>query len=322
MLKHEVLNILEQKIGTIVTGGQLANSLSVSRNAIWKAIHALKEDGIQVVSVPNVGYKLLDTNDTLSEHLISSRLSTSFVGRHLAILPSVQSTNQYLKEIDSENIENGFVVIANEQTQGRGRRSREFVSMRDEGIYMSILLKINGKQRDIRLLTICVAVAVSKAIENVCKLNAEIKWVNDIYCNSKKICGILTEAILSVELQELDTVIIGAGINTGNVPFEIKNFATSVREENGMCGIRNELIAEVLNQFEKAYLDYAENDKLDEIIEHYDSKLFIKGKKVIVATTENEYIATVLGVDNTGALIVEAKNKEVQHIATGEIKLK
>ena len=322
MLKHEVLNILEQKIGTIVTGGQLANSLSVSRNAIWKAIHALKEDGIQVVSVPNVGYKLLDTNDTLSEHLISSKLSTSFVGRHLAILPSVHSTNQYLKEIDSENIANGFVVIANEQTQGRGRRSREFVSMRDEGIYMSILLKINGKQRDIRLLTICVAVAVSKAIENVCKLNAEIKWVNDIYCNGKKICGILTEAILSVELQELDTVIIGAGINTGNVPFEIKNFATSVREENGMCGIRNELIAEVLNQFEKAYLDYVKNDKLDEIIEHYDSKLFIKGKKVIVATTENEYIATVLGVDNTGALIVEAKNKEVQHIATGEIKLK
>jgi birA, biotin-[acetyl-CoA-carboxylase] ligase region len=322
LLKHEVLNILEQKIGTLVTGGQLANSLSVSRNAIWKSIHALIEDGVQIVSVANVGYKLLDTNDTLSEHRISSKLSTSFVGKHLTILPSVHSTNQYLKEIDSESIENGFVVIANEQTQGRGRRSREFVSARDEGIYMSILLKINGKQRDIRLLTICVAVAVSKAIENICKLNAEIKWVNDIYCNGKKICGILTEAILSVELQELDTVIIGAGINTGNVPFEIKKFATSIREENGMCGIRNELIAEVLNQFEKAYLDYVENDKLDEIIEHYDSKLFIKGKKVIVATTESEYIATVLGVDNTGALIVEAKNKEVQHIATGEIKLK
>ena len=322
MLKDEVLRIMEQKIGTIITGGQLAKYLSVSRNSIWKTIHALQEDGIQVISVPNVGYKLLDTNDTLSEHLINSKRSTAFIGNQLKILPSVHSTNKYLKEADSENNENGFVVIANEQTQGRGRRSREFVSARDEGVYLSMLLKLNGRQHDIRLLTICAAVAVSKSIESICKLNAEIKWVNDIYCNGKKICGILTEASLSGELQELDTVIIGIGINTGNVPFEIKEFATSVLEENGMRGIRNDLIAELLNQFESVYLDYTEKGKAHEIIKHYESKLFIKGKQVIVVNHDNEYAATVLGVDSTGALIVENDNGDSEHITTGEIKLK
>ena len=319
MLKNQVLHILEGKIGTIVTGGQLANSLHVSRTAIWKAIHTLQKDGTQIVSVPNVGYKLLDTNDTLSEHLITSKLSTTFIGRNLKVLPTVSSTNKYLKELDSEN---GFVIIANEQTHGKGRRNREFVSARDEGVYLSLLLKLNGQKHDIRLLTICAAVAVSKAIESVCKINADIKWVNDIYCNSKKICGILTEATLSGELQELDNIVIGIGINTGNVPFEIKAFATSVREESGMRGIRNDLIAELLNQFEQIYLDYTVNNKLADIIQYYESKLFIKGQQVTVVNFEKEYPATVLGIDSTGALIVKNSNGNIEHIISGEIKLK
>jgi len=322
LLKDEVLHILEGKIGILVTGGRLANTLNVSRNAIWKAINALKNDGVQIISVPNVGYKLLDTNDTLSEHLIKSKLTSTIIGKRLEILPSVHSTNQYLKEMNSEDMESGFTVIANEQTSGRGRRRREFLSPRDEGIYLSILLKLNGKQHDIRLLTICAAVAVSKAIEAVCKINAEIKWVNDIYCNGKKICGILTEAIISGELQELDTVIVGIGINTGNVTFEIKEIATSVKKETGICGIRNELIAELLSQFENIYIDYTENGKAHEIIQYYESKLFIKGRQVIVVNLEDEYRATVLGVDSGGALIVETANGDIKHISTGEIKLK
>ena len=322
MLKDEVLQIMELKKGDVVTGGQLANSLGVSRNAIWKAVNALKNDGVEIISVPNVGYKLLDTNDTLSAQLIEAKLSTDFIGRQLKILPSVHSTNQYLKELDNSLIENGFVVIANEQMKGRGRRGREFVSARDEGIYLSILLKFNGHRQDIRLLTICTAVAVSKAIEKISDLNAQIKWVNDIYCNGKKICGILTEAVLSGELQELDTVIIGIGINTGNVPFEIKEFATSIRAENGMRGIRNLLIAELLNQFEACLLDYTENDKANEIIDYYESKLFIKGQSVIIANNEREYNALVLGIDSSGSLIVENEQGQTEHITTGEIKLK
>ena len=131
----------------------------------------------------------------------------------------------------------------------------------------------------------------------------------------------MTEAILSGELQELDAVIIGIGINTGDVPFALKEFATSVREENGMCGIRNDLIAEVLTQFETIYVDYTANDKAYEIIQYYESNLFIKGKQIMVMNSGSEYIATVLGIDNTGALIVRDTDGNIQHLVTGEIKI-
>lgn len=321
MLKNKVLYILEQQRGNLVTGGKLASLLGVSRTAVWKAIRALQEDGNEIISVPNSGYWLMDTNDTLFEKIIRESLATDFIGQNIALLPTVHSTNQYLKEMDTADIPNGYVVIADEQTGGRGRRSRMFLSPKGGGVYLSVLLKLDGWQNDIRLLTICAAVAVSKAIENVCGIRADIKWVNDIFCNGKKICGILTEAVLSGELQELSTVIVGIGINTGEVPSELGGIATSIQEAAGIRGIRNRLIAEVLNQFEAVYLDCMERGKKRDIISYYESRLFIVGERVLVAGINHSYTATVTGIDETGALIVKDGCGEIRHITTGEIEL-
>jgi len=322
MLKKKVLYILEQEKGSVVSGGRLATTLGVSRNGVLNAIRRLRNDGNEIVSVPNTGYRLLETNDTLFEQIIRDGLTTTFTGQKMALLPTVHSTNQYLKEMETDNVDNGFVVIADEQTNGRGRRSRTFISQKREGAYFSILLKLDSAKQDIRLLTICAAVAVSKAIEKTCDIRADIKWVNDIFYSGKKICGILTEAMLSGELQELGSVIVGIGINTGNLPSELADIATSVQEATGVRGIRNQLIAEVLNQFESVYLDYTECNKKQDIIEYYKSRLFITGKQVLVTDTTNDYIATVLGIDDTGALLVRDDSGDVQHISTGEIKLK
>ena len=322
MLKDEVLHVLEQRKGTVVTGGQLATILGVSRNAIWKSVHVLQDNGSKIVSIPNIGYKLLDDDDSLSAQLITKDLSTIFLGRNLKLLSTVHSTNQYLRETDMASIENGYVVIADEQTLGRGRRNRVFLSTKGGGIYLSFILKLNGVKQDIRLFTICAAVAVSKAIESICKIKADIKWVNDIYCNGKKICGILTEAMMSGELQELDTMIMGIGINTSTVPTEISSFATSIQEETGLCAIRNSLIAEVLNQFEIVYFDYTKRAKKKEIIQYYESRLFIVNQEITVMDAGETYTAIVLGVDDDGALIVRNAVGEVNVITTGEIKLK
>lgn len=313
--------MLEQQRGSIVTGGQLASSLEVSRTAIWKAIRSLQDEGNEIVSIPNIGYSLMDTNDTLFGKIIRDNLTTTFIGQSMTVLSSVHSTNQYLKEMDTTDMPGGYVVIADEQTSGRGRRNRTFLSPKSKGVYLSILLKPDGLANDVRLLTICAAVAVSKAIEKVCDIKAEIKWVNDVYCNGKKICGILTEAIISGELQELSTVIVGIGINTGNVPFEITDIATSVQEEAGMRGIRNRLAAEVLNQFETIYLDYVEREEKQRIIKYYESRLFITGIQVLINGINHSYTATVLGIDEMGALIVKDDCGDIQHITSGEIKL-
>ena len=278
MLKDEVLCILERKKGTVVTGGQMANSLKVSRTAIWKAINTLQAEGNKIESVPNVGYKLSSNDDCLSKWAIQSKLKTSFVGKQLEVLPIVNSTNQYLKELEESKAIDGLVAIADGQERGRGRRSKSFVSEKGEGIYLSILLEFDGKQKDVLLLTICAAVAVAKAIENICEIDTGIKWVNDVFVGDKKICGILTEATLSAELQELERVVIGIGINTGEIPSELEQIATSTQKETGKRGLRNELVAEVLNQFEDVYLDCVKRDKEDEVIDYYDNKLFVRGE--------------------------------------------
>ena len=262
-----------------------------------------------------------NANDTLSAEIINNKLITSFIGRNLEILPTIHSTNLYLKEIDTASINSGFTVIANEQTGGRGRRGRVFHSPGSQGIYLSILLRPDNTKQDLRLLTICAAVAVSKAIEKTCNIRAEIKWVNDIFCNGKKICGILTEATISGELQEIDTIIVGIGINTGNVPVEVKDIATSILETTGMTGIRNQLIAEVLNEFEAVYLDFTGSNKKQDIIDYYTSRLFIIGNKVLLPDTDKCHAVTVLGIDNNGALAVKDEAGDVQHISTGEIML-
>lgn len=321
MLKNEVLYALEQKKGNVVSGGELAEKLGVSRTSIWKAIHTLKTEGNKIITEPNVGYRLLPTNDTLSEKAITDMLTTEFIGHNMSILSSVNSTNQYLKEMDTSSVPDGYVLLADGQKNGRGRYGRTFVSPQGEGIYMSILLKPKNIQHNIRLMTVCAAVAVSKAVENNCGIRADIKWVNDIFLNGKKLCGILTEAVLSGETGEIDTVVVGIGINTGNVPNEIKDIATSVKQETGICGIRNSLIAEVLNQFEIVYSDHMVKSKMQDILSYYESRLFIKGKKVTVNNYNEKYTADVLGIDENAALIVKTPNGDVEYITSGEIQL-
>lgn len=320
MLKNKVLYYLNQNKGEVVAGGELAKMFGVSRTSIWKTINALKEDGNQIESIPNIGYKLLLTNDTLIEQVIVDNLSTDFVGCSFTILPTINSTNQYLKEQDIDMLPNGFVVIADEQLSGKGRRGRPFISKKGQGIYLSILLKLDKLQQDTRIFTICAAVAVSRAIEKVCNKKADIKWVNDIFIDGKKVCGILTEAVLSAELQECSTIILGLGINTGEIVDELKDIATSINKATGLVGIRNLLIAQVLNEFEKVYADYLKNKKT-EILDYYQSRLFIIGNKVLVNNLNEQYKATVLKIDDNGALVVKTELSEIKNISYGEIQL-
>lgn len=321
MLKKKVLYALEQQRGAIVKGGQLADHLGVSRTAVWKAIRALREDGNEILSVPNVGYQLLQTNDTLSEEIISEQLSTEFIGRELTVLPTVHSTNQCLKERDAEGMASGAVIIADGQTRGRGRRRRAFLSEKGEGIYMSILLRLDGRTQDLRQLTICAAVAVAKAINSVCDVQCQIKWVNDIFLGGKKVCGILTEGILSGELQELDTVILGIGVNTGAVPEEIQSIATSTGLETGVYGIRNRLAAEILNQFEAVYLAERQNNGRREILNYYERRMLHLGQQVWVCGAQGDFMATVRGLSEAGALVIQRENGEMEQITSGEIKI-
>lgn len=320
MLQERVLSCLEQNRGKLVTGGGLARELGVSRTAVWKAIHALEAKGHEIESVAGSGYRLADESDGLSVKGITDLLTTKVFGRELELHQSLPSTNTYIKGLDTLALPEGFAVIADEQTAGRGRLGRTFYSPAREGVYLSVLLKPQLALEEVPLLTICAAVAVSRAIERVCGISPEVKWVNDIFYKGKKLCGILSEGFVSAELGQVESVVVGMGINTGDVDPAVAEIATSLAEAAGVRGIRNWLAAEMLNCFEEVYNSFTSGGRR-EILGEYSGRLFITGWRVEVVGAGVPYSATVLGIDDSGALLVKNASGQKKALRTGEIRL-
>lgn len=320
MLKEDLLYLLEKNKGKVVSGGELSRQLNVSRNAIWKAIKVLRQEGSKIESLPNSGYLLLEDSDGLSKQSISDHLTTKKIGQSMEMLKTIDSTNQYLKSLNTSLLPEGHTVISNEQTAGKGRLGRTFYSPAGEGIFLSVLLKPLIPIKEVTFLTLCAATAVCQAIEKVCGIRSEIKWVNDIFYQGKKLCGILTEGSVSAEMGTLDYVIIGIGINTGKIPEEVEQIATSLSLENQEQGIRNGLTAEVLNQLESIYHTFLNGEK-QEILDSYSERLFILGQTVTIRMPEKSYQGTVMGLNDSGQLLVKDGDGNIHTVIAGEILL-
>lgn len=326
VLKDEILSCLIESKNGVVTGGELSKKFGVSRTAVWKTIGSLREDGCEIESLKNSGYRLVDDGDILSEKRIRSSLTAAFLGCRIDIFKTIPSTNRHIKDAVSNGaagLPEGFAVLADEQTEARGRMGRSFSSERGQGVYLSLLLKPSLPPGEIQFLTICAAVAVSNALRTVCGFEPSIKWVNDIYYGGKKLCGILTEAVISAEMGAIDSVIVGIGVNTGDVAGEVKDIAASTAEITGRRGFRNAIVAEILNQFEEIYLDFIQNGKKQEILEVYASRQCVTGKVVTVSGPGLEpYEATPTGIDESGCLIVRKPDGTILHLNSGEVSLK
>lgn len=318
MLKDNVISYLEENKGEIITGGKMAMKFGVSRTAIWKVINTLRKEGHKIESIKNSGYKLKDASDVLSNNIISSMLKTNKFGKLMEIHKSLPSTNTYIKNNVSDNILEGYTVIANGQTSGRGRNGRIFFSPEQEGIYCSILLRPQIDFDKISSITICAVVAVCRAISKLVDIDLGIKWVNDIYAGNKKLCGILTEASISVEEKKLEYIVVGIGINTGLIDREVEEIATSILLESGLKGIRNECIAQILNEFEIIYNKFS-NGNIKDVINDYNDRLIIKNKNVEIVQGDNINIVKILKLDDNGHLLAENKNGEIIKVLSGEI---
>ena len=253
--KNTIITILEQNRGKPVSGAKMAKLLNVSRNAVWKAITALKSEGYSIDAVSNRGYTLAIENDMLSVAGISQHLSDKIFAEKINIYKSLESTNKTAKEFAIQGGEHGTVIIADEQTAGKGRYDKHFYSPSKSGLYMSIILRqTNLDLTNTMNITKMAAVAVCEAIEKLTVIEPEIKPVNDIFLNGKKICGILTEAISDLESGNIEWAVVGIGINISTVDFpgEIKNIATSIVAESSNnidAALRSRLAAELINFF-------------------------------------------------------------------------
>lgn len=252
MLKDDVLKLISRENGYI-SGEAISQKLNVSRTAVNTAVKALREDGYEITSSTNKGYLLTNNPDILSKGSIAALLPDSRIG-NVHVFETVDSTNNVLKDMASKGVPSGTVVISDHQSGGKGRRGRSFSSPSGVGIYLSYLLKPDSGFDKISDLTSWTAVAVADAIKNAYGLDSQIKWVNDLLMNRKKICGILTEVTVEGESGLIDTCIIGIGININEsgFPEEISQIATSISIENGgKTFIRSTLAAEIIKSMDK-----------------------------------------------------------------------
>ncbi len=319
-VKEKLKELFEKNRGVYLSGEEIAAELGCTRGAVWKAVRSLENEGYRIDAVTNKGYCMLSDNDIISEEGIKKYLSSTGKNK-IVVLKQTDSTNLRLKEIASEGADEGTLVVASEQTAGRGRLGRTFVSPPDSGVYMSLLLRPEMGASDAIRITTAAAVAVAEVAEQLTGKKTGIKWVNDIYCEGKKVCGILTEASFNVEYGGFDYAVLGIGINVyepeGGFPDELKSVAGALLPER-VPDLRNRMIAGIVNRFTELYRNIGDSTYLDA----YEKRLMWKSEKINIISPKGTSAAVLKGIDHECGLVVEYPDGTEGVISSGEISIR
>lgn len=320
--KQKVLELLQSAGDQSVSGEAMAAELSVQRNTVWKAVCGLKKDGYRIDSVPNRGYRYCANNDVLSTDGIRRYLAGEALPYQIVTRQSVTSTNTELKAAAENGAPAFSVLAAEEQTNGRGRRGRQFYSPGKHGLYMSVLLRPAFAAGDALSITTAAAVAVCRAIERESGKKPSIKWVNDVYLDGRKASGILTEASVDLESGGLHYAILGIGINLsepeGGFPKEIAEIATTVYGKEAPPDAKNRMAAAILSAFYALY--HALPDKTH--MAAYRAYSFVLGKPVNVLSAAGERPAVAEEIDDMAHLIVRYPDGSTEALSSGEISIR
>ncbi|MGN1008420.1 MAG: biotin--[acetyl-CoA-carboxylase] ligase [Butyricicoccus sp.] len=325
MVKDEVLRALERNRGTRFSGGRLAQELGVSRAAVWKAIEALRADGLAIESTPGGGYCLSADDDSLTAAGVASLLETEVLGRDLLVVPETGSTNTTIKQEYAASRAEGFTLIAEQQTAGRGRLGRTFCSPPGGGLYMSLLLRPHLPLDRLNFLTIAAAVAVCRAIESTAGFRPGIKWVNDVLMDGKKLCGILTEAAIEGETGAIDYAVLGIGVNLrldrAALPDDVCAVAGALSDFTDTVPRRAALAAAILRELERVYRLLNAGDTAA-VLAEYRALLCCLDQPVRVVSPAGSYDAVCRGVNDQGNLIVERPDGTRDTLRSGEISIR
>ncbi|MBQ6972845.1 MAG: biotin--[Synergistaceae bacterium] len=319
-MKTKILNALEAKRGEYLSGEELAESLGVSRAAVWKAVESLRKEGHKISASTNKGYMLETVSDILTEKGISSHLKPGSHVSRVICLGEIDSTNSYAKKLALSGGIHGTLIAANHQTAGRGRRGHTFESPAGTGLYMSLILKPDADISRFQMITIADAVAVCLAVEDLypkARGKLGIKWVNDVFMNGRKICGILTEAVTGFESGEIESVITGIGINVSTKKFspEASGIAGTIFTEGGLAFGRDELCARVADYV----MDFAEDLGSPAVIQAYRERSLLTGHDVTFMRGDERMSGHVEGIDDTGGLIVRDPSGNIEALRSGEV---
>lgn len=329
-----LLDMLIEQNGRPLSGEEAALHLGLSRVSVWKAVQKLRDEGYEIEGGKNKGYILKSSSDVLNAFSIEKNLSAfaqSVCKGKIEVFKTIDSTNTEAKRrlTSSSRAESlhGTILFAEHQSAGRGRFSRSFYSPRGAGLYFSLIFCPSIPARTERevpssdLYTVISATIICRCLKAL-GFAPQIKWVNDIYLNGKKICGILSEGIIDMETSSVQAVIIGIGLNVkeSNFPPELKNKAGSLFTEAEVPSPnRNVLASSIISSLIEALYGLLSQENL---MQEYKSLSLLTGKKVrVLPFAGTPYEVLVLGISDLGHLIIETDDGKKEELISGEVSL-
>lgn len=321
-MRSQILNLLKQAGDNFLSGEYLAETLNVSRTAIWKHIKALRDSGYDIESVPRNGYRLLYSPDLLSAEEVKNSLSTKVLGSDIKYFTTTDSTNNQAKKLALSGAVDGTIVISEEQGGGRGRLSRSFFCPKYKGIWFSVILRPDFLPQEAPKCTLLAAVAVTKAIYDVTGVKVGIKWPNDILYNGKKLVGILTE--MSAEMERINYIVIGIGIDVNisveEMPEDIRDIATSLSQITGKEVSRLKLLNKLLYHLEQLYI-MAQKQNFAPILDEWRKYSITLNQEIKVISGNNVTYGKAVDIDDDGALLVKI-NGQIKRVLAGDVSIR
>lgn len=314
-MQEKIIDFLKRKQGYI-SGDQIAKTLGITRQGLWKHIQGLKESGYDIEAVPHLGYKLLSSPDRLFPQEVSSLLNTKFIAKNIHYFDSISSTMDIAWELGMKGYPEGALVLAESQAKGRGRLGREWMSPKYKGIYLSLILRPKVSANQSSIFTLLSAASVCEAIKDVTGLDAQIKWPNDILLRNKKLGGILTE--LNADMDQVRFIVIGIGINVNNDKKALVKGAASLSEEKKEDISRIQLLKELLRRIEMNYLLFQDKGA-EAIIDKWRNFNITLGKRVKVISQKEQIEGEALDIDSDGGLLLRLDSGLSKKIMCGDI---
>ncbi len=320
-MRNAILKMLQENPDGYVSGARISEQLGVSRTAVWKHIQALQRDGIVIEAVTNRGYRIVEAANVLHKVFIEPMLQTKWLGREMTHLNSVPSTNQLARQMASQGCAHGTVVLAEEQTAGRGRLGRGWTNLPGKDICMSMVLRPRLEAQHAPRYTLASALGVYQL---AVKLGASpfIKWPNDVLIDGKKICGILLE--MDGDMDALQSVIVGIGlnVNTDAFPAEIEKTATSLSLSVSRALDRNRVLSMLLNLLEPLYEACENEDAYQALLSEYTRCCGTVGQSISVMGIRETLSGVAEGIDGVGRLLLRAADGTLRALSAGDVTLK
>jgi len=320
MYKEKILNLLRASRSGFLSGEELARKTGISRTMVWKHIKSLERDGFGIDAVPSQGYRITYEPDILRLSEIKTGLKTRIIGKEIYIYPEISSTNTRAMEMASDNACEGTVIIAETQTEGKGRRGRKWISPKGN-LYFSVILRPDIPLHKAPLSTLMGAVAVTSAIKKACQVNAAIKWPNDVLLSGKKVCGLLTE--MSAEQDRIRHVVLGIGVDVNMdpevLPTDVRMTTVTLMSETGQKINRTALLQEILRELDHWYQVLLHDP--EDVLKAWEKLNMTTGSRIAVSGAGEVTEGLAQGLDAEGRLIVKLDDGTSRTIAAGDVTI-